>query len=314
MSKTEIPPEYQDCVLSPALESIFESNPDWQSLLMIGPAGTGKTTQMFALADKLHGTGKYNKEVSDWVMIISECMDISRHWKNYEALSEWIEWHGILCVDDIGYAKPTEWCRDAVYAIATERRKHGLQTIWSTNLNLEQLAEAYSPAIASRLQGGEVLDTAGEDKRQKFINSPTSVQKRREAREEQEAKEEARLQAKADAKQEEIDKEYYRRLAYVNCSEFFFELADKFIESKGWTDMSEEDIGFIDWRMKKALLNAKLRNTRTALLEGKVSMTDHSSVMYGIDLQKYVRDLKIHLKGVEIKWPEPLAKYEGVGA
>ena len=310
MSKTEIPPEYQDCVLSPALESIFESNPDWQSLLMIGPAGTGKTTQMFALADMKSGVTMHSDELKDWVKIISECMDISRHWKNYEALSEWIEWHGILCVDDIGYAKPTEWCRDAVYAIATERRKHGLQTIWSTNLNLEQLAEAYSPAIASRLQGGEVLDTAGEDKRQKFINSPTSVQKRREAREAREAEAEAKLQAEAEAEQARIDEQTDRRMNYVNNSEYFFSLADKIIELNG---LNADGLDMLDSMKRDSLLCAELRKERQALVDEKVDMADLRSVNAGYQLHSLIGLLRIEVKklGKEIKWPEEVKQYEG---
>lgn len=190
MSKTEIPYEYQDAIVSPVISKLFEESPDWQSLILIGPAGTGKTTQMYALAQEWEDTNG-----DDWVMIISECMDISRQWKDYDILNTWICWGGVLCIDDLGYAKPTEWCRDAVYAIATERRKHGLQTVWSTNLTRDTLATEYSPAIASRLLGGIVQTTKGDDRRLQQGNDSVSVKARREEREAIEAKKQAGIEA-----------------------------------------------------------------------------------------------------------------------
>ncbi len=170
MIDIEIPPEYLGAEVSPVILDLMRKSPDWQTIMMIGPAGIGKTTQMYAM-----------KARWDDVLIVSECMDISRNWKDHELVNELIRYEGILCVDDLGYTKPSEWCKDVVYTIATERLKHALRTVWSTNLSKDALTEQYSSAIASRLLGGIVHSGKGEDKRSTL--DKTAITKKREAEE-----------------------------------------------------------------------------------------------------------------------------------
>jgi DNA replication protein DnaC len=156
-----VPAEYADAELSPALRNIPAK---WRSILLVGPAGTGKTRQLWALQRK-HVTG------TEWpgrhkVHVISECGDIDRYRFEWDWLTAWATFPGVLCVDDIGYRKPQEWTVQAVYHLATERRKHARRTIWTTNLDRGRLADAYGEPVMSRLAGGAVIDTGGEDRRQ----------------------------------------------------------------------------------------------------------------------------------------------------
>jgi hypothetical protein len=100
------------------------------------------------------------------IHVIGECSDVDRHRYEWEYLDAWAGFAGVLCVDDLGYRKPTEWTFQAIYHLATHRRANGLRTIWTTNLDAARLTEAYGPAIASRLTGGTVIVTGGADRRQ----------------------------------------------------------------------------------------------------------------------------------------------------
>lgn len=136
---------------------------DWTSLLLIGPAGTGKTTVLWALHRKLVTSDDYWEGPP--VYIVSECNGISRCRYDWDTLDELAALEGVLCVDDIGYKKPCEWMIQAAYHLSTERRAHKRRTIWTTNLTREALTEQYGAAIHSRISGGHVLNTGGEDKR-----------------------------------------------------------------------------------------------------------------------------------------------------
>lgn len=163
LTPQECPKEYRDATLSAPLKAVPKG---WQSLLLLGPAGTGKTSQVWALQRK-HVRG------TEWaghhkVHVISECGDIDRYRFDWEHLDAWSQFRGVLCVDDVGYRKiPSEWALQAVYYLATYRRAHGLRVVWTTNLDRNRLAEAYGAPIQSRLCGGVVLVTGGADRRQK---------------------------------------------------------------------------------------------------------------------------------------------------
>lgn len=59
----------------------------------------------------------------------------------------------------------SDWIIEALYAIANGRRSKELITVYSSNLTPAELAAKYSPAIASRLCGGSVIELAGRDRR-----------------------------------------------------------------------------------------------------------------------------------------------------
>ncbi len=156
-----VPYEYRDAEPSKSIRDHLPKK--WQSLLLIGPAGTGKTTQVWGLHRK-HVRGNENNGRQK-IHVISECGDIDRHRYDWSYLDAWAEFKGVLCVDDIGYRKPLDWTLQAIYYLATYRRAHGLRVIWTTNLSVDRLEEYYGAPIASRITGGAVVQTGGEDRR-----------------------------------------------------------------------------------------------------------------------------------------------------
>ena len=157
-----VPKEYQNAKLAQSVHDVV-FNTDWSTLLLIGPAGTGKTTQVWALhrhlIDGTEFTGQHDMHV------ISECGDIDRYRYEWEWLEEWAKFPNILAVDDIGYRKPESWTTQAIYYLTNYRRQHCLNTIWTTNLEEDKLRENYGAPIASRLLGGIIFPTGGMDKR-----------------------------------------------------------------------------------------------------------------------------------------------------
>lgn len=163
LSKPALPKEYATATISDSIRQELR-NTKWSNLLFIGPAGTGKTYQLWALHRKWNN--KATTPGRHKIHIISECADIDRYRFNYEWLDAWCEFPGTLCIDDIGYRTPGEWNTQAIYAISTFRRQHQLKTIWTTNLSTAEIGNQYTPAIASRLTGGLVIHTGGKDRRQ----------------------------------------------------------------------------------------------------------------------------------------------------
>jgi hypothetical protein len=98
-------------------------------------------------------------------MVISEPGDILRHRYDREWLDAVASFPGILTIDDVGCVPVSDWVIEALYTIANERRSEELITVYSSNLTPAELAAKYSPAIASRLCGGSVIELAGRDRR-----------------------------------------------------------------------------------------------------------------------------------------------------
>ncbi len=70
----------------------------------------------------------------------------------------------LLIVDDLGTELPGNFVTVALYALVNDRLLAGKPMIISTNLNMGEIKERYSPQIASRLQGSfQLLPFLGED-------------------------------------------------------------------------------------------------------------------------------------------------------
>lgn len=70
----------------------------------------------------------------------------------------------LLIIDDLGTEMPGNFVTAALYSLLNDRLLNEKSTIISTNLNIDEIAQRYSPQIASRLQGGfKALTFVGED-------------------------------------------------------------------------------------------------------------------------------------------------------
>ena len=70
----------------------------------------------------------------------------------------------LLIIDDLGTELPGNFVTAALYTLVNDRLLSGKPMIISTNLNISEIRERYSPQIASRLQGSfQLLPFLGED-------------------------------------------------------------------------------------------------------------------------------------------------------
>jgi DNA replication protein DnaC len=70
----------------------------------------------------------------------------------------------LLIIDDLGTELPGQFVIASLYALVNDRLLAGKPTVISTNLNISEIRERYSPQIASRLQGQfQLLPFVGQD-------------------------------------------------------------------------------------------------------------------------------------------------------
>lgn len=182
-----IPAEYRGAELPPKLYGIIRDEP--VSIALIGPPGTGKTYLLWSIVrhdrqiqvNRLMDFGEVvdeSERPSSWlnrvvdrvcqdsIKIISESRDIRRNRHDRDWLDGLARWHGLLCVDDIGFTgKADDWVVESIYHIANERRAHGRKTMWTTNLSADELRTTLGAAVASRILGGAVVPVTGQDRR-----------------------------------------------------------------------------------------------------------------------------------------------------
>ena len=73
---------------------------------------------------------------------------------------------GLLVLDDLGAEKTSDWSRQVFYLLLDRRYREMKQTIITTNLSLEQIAETFDDRVASRLcEMGVTIELKGKDKR-----------------------------------------------------------------------------------------------------------------------------------------------------
>lgn len=72
----------------------------------------------------------------------------------------------IAIFDDIGSERPSEWVRERLYTIINHRVSNGLTTIYTSNVDLNELEARLGSRICSRIAGScEVLEIVGQDRR-----------------------------------------------------------------------------------------------------------------------------------------------------
>ena len=70
----------------------------------------------------------------------------------------------LLIIDDLGTELPGNFTVAALYALLNDRLLSGKPMIISTNLNISEIRDRYSPQIASRLEGSfQLLPFVGND-------------------------------------------------------------------------------------------------------------------------------------------------------
>jgi len=85
-------------------------------------------------------------------------------------INELMEFRGLLVLDDVIHPKAHPSLSSRIIEIINHRHENHLLTIITSNLAPHEIADKLDPAVASRLCGGLVLRSVGEDLRQTKIN------------------------------------------------------------------------------------------------------------------------------------------------
>ena len=141
-------------------------NPASQSVLFFGGTGLGKTHLSLAIAAAALGKGLG--------AIYSPAQNLlhkleKEHFKGNgdgHFLEDVLECD-VLIIDDLGTEFATSFTQASIYNIINTRLLSGKPTVISTNLNMEELADRYTPRVASRIIGSYALKQfSGNDVRQ----------------------------------------------------------------------------------------------------------------------------------------------------
>lgn len=135
-------------------------------LLLFGAPGLGKTHLSAAIAREVSEKGfSVVYDTAGHVFERFELQKFSR--EDDETVTSDVERilnADLLILDDLGTEMTTAFVQSALYQIVNTRLMEKRSTIISTNLTPPQIAQRYTPQIASRLEGEyEILPFVGED-------------------------------------------------------------------------------------------------------------------------------------------------------
>lgn len=160
-----------------------------QSMFITGPVGVGKTVLMAGVAKeilKVNFEKYYEKEKNRGGVILSGGPHYGVKWISYPNFIMYLQnsfregsesnpydnaeyiatYPGILCIDDLGAEKMTEFVQQVTYYIINQREQEVLHTLITSNFSLQQIAEQIHPRISSRIGGiCKIVKLTGKDRR-----------------------------------------------------------------------------------------------------------------------------------------------------
>lgn len=147
---------------TPTRELLDEWLVNRSNLVVTGPVGTGKTHAAVAACRVAY------VEAGLWFRVepAVEMLDRLRPGGDEGAWEE-LTTTGLLCIDDLGVQKQSEWVTERLYAVVNRRWLDCRPTIVTTNLAPKQLEASLDERLLSRLvgDGAVVLRLGGKDRR-----------------------------------------------------------------------------------------------------------------------------------------------------
>lgn len=134
------------------------------NLLFNGNTGLGKTLLSACIATEVAEKG-YSVAYESAPHLFSK-MERDRFHPDEESGQAVAKLYGadLLILDDLGTELPGTFVNAALYTLVNDRLLAGKPMIISTNLNIEEIRQRYTPQIASRLQGSfQLLPFVGDD-------------------------------------------------------------------------------------------------------------------------------------------------------
>lgn len=143
------------------------------SLYLTGQRGSGKTHMAAAMIREIvmDKTPWHSTASLQWVSVPDLLLEIRASFREKAERSEQeiIEQYSecrVLVLDDLGAEKTTEWSLQTLYTILDRRYREERQTIITSNLSLDELADKLDDRIASRLSElCRVVVLSGPDRR-----------------------------------------------------------------------------------------------------------------------------------------------------
>lgn len=146
--------ELTDPRLKKWVDNLIDGTAEKRSVLLWGGLGIGKTHTMYAIGLELIRR-RYLITQSCSVQMyrresVVRLLASLRPGGGLETLDEVIA-TPVLLLDDLGVEKGTEWTKERLYELINERYEADAVTIISTNKTPQEMPEATSPRVASRL-------------------------------------------------------------------------------------------------------------------------------------------------------------------
>jgi DNA replication protein DnaC len=175
----EIPPVYRGKSLqnfddhSAKVDAAMKAVHIGQSLFLTGNTGTGKTHLGVALMNRWYAC-RFNGHRLRGIALFLPALEFFAALKNTFGDSSTSEDSVLtrysstefLLIDDVGAEKISDWSRQAFFTLIDRRYRNKLQTIITSNLDLNQVAEMIDDRISSRvLEMGPVLRLEADDRR-----------------------------------------------------------------------------------------------------------------------------------------------------
>jgi len=156
----------EDCELKVKDWVESKDKKDKYGLFIFGATGTGKTYALFSLYRNLLLQGYRSRIIN--VVELLRLFKKDFKYKDENNFENYLEYQGMLLIDDIGAEKNSEFVDETLYHLINTRYEEGLPTFFSSNLSLKELAEKNGDRLASRIAGMcGVVELKGEDKRLK---------------------------------------------------------------------------------------------------------------------------------------------------
>lgn len=134
----------------------FKDKP--KGLYLYGNFGSGKTFLINALLNELKEKKNVNYDLIYYPEILR---DLKADWDLYDAKMVEYSKIDILCIDDIGAEKVSDWSRDEVLGtILQSRMNEGLTTFFTSNLSLEELEThfAMSKTAEDKIKARRIME------------------------------------------------------------------------------------------------------------------------------------------------------------
>lgn len=156
-----------ECILEKAKRYCKKDSAIRNNLLFTGPTGTGKTFLSSCIAKEFLDSGHF--VLYHTATRISNIIDDAKFRHDQPQNSEYLSMIAdcdLLIIDDLGTEYAFGYPQSQLFDILETRMISGKRTVISTNMDLNELNQKYSPRLVSRILGNyEIFVFRGNDLR-----------------------------------------------------------------------------------------------------------------------------------------------------